>query len=172
MNKSYIPNAFTFGNLALGVLSILFTMKGNFNIAAFAIIGAAILDRYDGRIARMFNASSKLGTELDSLADLVSFGVAPSILGWSLYLYDFGIIGYIIVCLFPICGAYRLARYNVSEFNNVFMGIPITIAGFLMAIDSIVHIYLTKHGIHSIISAILMVVFSYLMVSKIQIKKR
>lgn len=169
MNKSYIPNSFTFGNLALGVLSILFTMTGDVKLAAFAIVGAAILDRYDGRIARMFNASSKLGTELDSLADLVSFGVAPSILGWSLYLNDYGIIGYLIVCLFPICGAYRLARYNVSEFNNVFMGMPITIAGFLMAIDSIVHIYVIKHGI---VSAILLVVFSYLMVSKIQIKKR
>ncbi|WP_048571235.1 CDP-diacylglycerol--serine O-phosphatidyltransferase [Clostridium cylindrosporum] len=169
MNKSYIPNSFTFGNLAFGILSIIFTMKGDFNIAAFAIVAAAILDRYDGRIARAFNASSKLGTQLDSLADLVSFGVAPSILGWALYLNEYGIIGYIIVCLFPICGSFRLARYNVSEFNNVFMGVPITIAGFLMAIDSIIYIYVIKHGI---ISAILLVLFSYLMVSKIQIKKR
>ena len=170
MNKSYIPNSFTFGNLALGVLSIIFAIKGRYDIAVFAILGAALLDRYDGRIARMFNASSKLGTELDSLADLVSFGVAPAIISWSLYLNEYGIIGYIIVCLYPICGAYRLARYNVNvdSFDNVFMGIPITIAGFLMAIDSLINIYIIKHNI---ISTILIVLFSYLMVSKIQIKK-
>ncbi|MEG0641077.1 MAG: CDP-diacylglycerol--serine O-phosphatidyltransferase [Clostridium sp.] len=171
MNKSFIPNSFTFGNLAFGVLSIIFTMTGKHNLAAFSILAAAILDRYDGRVARYFNASSKLGTELDSLADLVSFGVAPSILGWALYLNDYGIIGYIIVCLFPICGAYRLARYNVSEFNNVFMGIPITIAGFIMALDSVIHIYINIY-IHQYISSVLLVLFSYFMVSKIQIKKR
>ncbi|MEG2891974.1 MAG: CDP-diacylglycerol--serine O-phosphatidyltransferase [Clostridium sp.] len=171
MNKSYIPNAFTFGNLAFGVLSIILTMTGYHGYAAFAIIAAALLDRYDGRVARYFNASSKLGTELDSLADLVSFGVAPSILGWALYLYDFGIIGYILVCLFPICGAYRLARYNVSvdKFDNVFVGVPITIAGFIMALDSIVYVYFYKHPYTA---AILIGVFAYLMVSNIQIKKR
>ncbi len=170
MNKSYIPNSFTFGNLAFGILSILFTMDGKYHLAAFAVIGAALLDRYDGRIARKFNASSKLGVELDSLADLISFGVAPSILGWALFLSDYGIIGYIVVCAFPICGAYRLARFNVnvSEFDNVFMGIPITIAGFVMVLDYLVFIYWKEHGI---ISTILLIAFAYLMVSKVQFKK-
>lgn len=170
MNKSYIPNSFTFGNLAFGILSILFTMDEKYHLAAFAVIAAALLDRYDGRIARKFNASSKLGVELDSLADLISFGVAPSILGWALFLNDYGIIGYIVVCAFPICGAYRLARFNVSaaEFNNVFMGIPITIAGFVMVLDYLVFIYWREHGI---ISTIFLVVLAYLMVSKVQFKK-
>lgn len=168
MSKSYIPNAFTFGNLACGVLSIVFSMKGEMGVSAILIISAAILDRYDGRIARIFNASSEVGKELDSLADLVSFGVAPSVLSWVLYLNDYSILGYIFLCLFPICGAYRLARYNITEFNEVFMGIPITIAGFIMAIDSLINIYLIKHYL---ISTIFFVLLSYLMVSKVKIKK-
>lgn len=168
MNKSYIPNAFTFGNLACGVLSLIFAIKGELHISAFLIIAAAILDRYDGRIARMFNASSVVGKELDSLADLVSFGVAPSILSWVIYFNQYEIFGYIFICLFPICGAYRLARYNITEFNQVFMGIPITIAGFIVAVDNLVNIYLIKHYL---VSTIFFVILSYLMISKIQIKK-
>lgn len=168
MNKSYIPNAFTFGNLACGVLSIVFSMKGELAVSSILIISAAILDRYDGKIARMFNASSSVGKELDSLADLISFGVAPSIISWVLFLNEYNILGYILICLFPICGAYRLARYNITEFHEVFMGIPITIAGFIMAIDSLVNIYIIKHYL---ISTLFFILLSYLMVSKIKIKK-
>ena len=80
MKKSCLPNIFTFINLGCGVLSLLATHEGNYVKASIFILIAGLVDRYDGRVARYLQVSSELGKELDSLADLVSFGVAPSIL--------------------------------------------------------------------------------------------
>lgn len=170
MQKSSIPNSLTFGNLICGILSIQFTMQHNYKVAAALILLAGVLDRYDGTVARFLGVSSPIGKELDSLADLVSFGVAPSLLIFSLYnLISLGIIGYVTLVLFPVAGAYRLARYNTSDFNNVFTGIPITIAGSVMAIYAI----FTEGNLpKSTFTVILMFIFAYLMVSKLQIKKR
>lgn len=167
MNKNMIPNLFTFSNLACGILSILFTLTEKPVIAAIFIITAALIDRYDGTVARKLDVSSVLGKELDSLADLVSFGAAPAVLAWSVYLSSYGILGYIITILYPICGAYRLARFNVSSFNNVFTGVPITVAGAVAGLDIIINNYLQ----HNIISAILLIILSYLMVSNVHFKK-
>jgi CDP-diacylglycerol--serine O-phosphatidyltransferase len=167
INKNIIPNVFTFFNLTCGMLSIIFTLNSNFKIAALMIIFAAFMDRYDGRIARRFDAVSPLGKELDSLCDLISFGVAPAVLSWSNFLINFGIIGYIISIIFPIAGAYRLARFNVTPFNNYFIGVPITFAGFFLAVDNLIAISLP----HNILSAIIMLLLSYLMVCKIKFKK-
>lgn len=173
MNKNYIPNLFTFLNLSLGIISILFTLAGKTSYAALMVIAASIIDRYDGRIARKINASSSLGKELDSLSDLISFGAAPAILGFSLFLKHYGIIGYIITLIYPIAGAYRLARFNVTQFNSVYTGIPITVAGFIISVDYLISIYIGKHfGICSFISALLLILLSYLMVSNIKVKKR
>lgn len=167
LKKEFIPNLFTFANLSFGMISIMFTFNNNLRLAALMIILAALLDRYDGRIARKIGVSSELGKELDSLADLVSFGAAPAILSWQSFLINFGIIGYIITLLFPIAGAFRLARFNVTQFNNVFTGVPITVAGSVVALDNIIGLYKP----HPIISTIIFIVFAYLMVSKIKIKK-
>lgn len=170
MNKSSIPNIMTFGNLVCGILSIQYTMLGNFKVAGVLILLAGVLDRYDGTVARFLKVSSELGKELDSLADLVSFGVAPSILAFSLYkFHNLGIIGFILLVLFPVSGAFRLARYNCSDFNNVFTGVPITIAGSLMAI--IVLLTETKH-VPQVFPIVMVILLSYLMISKYQIKKR
>lgn len=170
MQKSSIPNSLTFGNLICGVLSIQFTMQQNFKVAAALILLAGVFDRYDGTVARLLGVSSPLGKELDSLADLVSFGVAPSMLIFTLYrLSNLGFIGYGTLIIFPVAGAFRLARYNSSEFNNVFTGIPITIAGSIMAIYAI---FTENMQPRVTVTVILMLVFSYLMVSKLQIKKR
>lgn len=168
MNKNVIPNIFTFINLSFGMLSIMFTFTNNLSLSAVMILCAAFVDRYDGRIARKINAESIIGKELDSLADLISFGAAPAILSWSIFLIDYGIIGYIITILFPIAGALRLAKYNVSTFNNVFTGMPITIAGSLLAVYNLFTINLIPQ---SVISLAIMIILSYLMVSKIKIKK-
>ena len=172
MKKSCIPNIFTFINLSCGILSILYTFEKNYLFACFFILIAALVDRYDGRIARWLNVSSELGKELDSLADLVSFGVAPSILTFLVYnlssLGPFKIIGIIILLTFPICGAYRLARYNTSSFDGVFTGIPITVAGSFIAI--FVFFTLNKE-INKIIPALLLLLGSYLMVSTFKLKK-
>ncbi|MGL4774289.1 MAG: CDP-diacylglycerol--serine O-phosphatidyltransferase [Clostridium sp.] len=174
MRKSCIPNIFTFINLACGILSILATFEGSgkFVQSGLLIIIAGLVDRYDGRIARYLQVSSDLGKELDSLADLVSFGVAPSILIYKLFelsnLGPSGLIGLTILITFPICGAFRLARYNTSAFDGVFTGVPITIAGSFMALFAILASYVT---IPVMVPVILMVIFSYLMVSNFKLKK-
>ncbi len=177
MRKSCIPNIFTFINLSCGVLSILSTFdgQGKYVQAALLILLAGLVDRYDGRVARYLQVSSDLGKELDSLADLVSFGVAPSLLIFTLFnLKNFGplgILGYIILLAFPICGAYRLARYNATEFDGVFRGIPITIAGCFMAAFAIIVFYIKIENVNVIIPVILMILGSYLMVSNLKLKK-
>ncbi|MCR6515651.1 MAG: CDP-diacylglycerol--serine O-phosphatidyltransferase [Clostridium sp.] len=172
MKKSCIPNIFTFINLGCGVLSLLSCFNKKFLLAAILILVAGLVDRYDGRIARYLNVSSDLGKELDSLADLVSFGVAPSVLLFILMeLESFGpkgIIGYCVLLAFPICGAYRLARYNATDFDGVFRGVPITITGAVLAVVALLALYIT---IPKVIIVLLMILGAYLMVSNIKLKK-
>ncbi|WP_297425886.1 CDP-diacylglycerol--serine O-phosphatidyltransferase [Clostridium sp.] len=176
MRKSCIPNVFTFINLSCGIISILSVMNEKYAISGAFILLAGLVDRYDGRIARFLNVSSELGKELDSLADLVSFGVAPSILVYILFnLESFGpngLLGFVVLLLFPICGAYRLARFNTAQFDGVFTGVPITIVGCFMALFSLIILRLDLSMstlIYPVV--ILMIIGSYLMVSKLQLKK-
>ena len=165
MLKKYIPNILTFLNLSFGILSIVEVINNNYFMSALCIILAALVDRYDGRIARMLNVSSEIGKELDSLADLVSFGVAPGILIFFKYGLNNYLIGTCIMLFYIICGCYRLAKYNISEFEGVFLGIPITISGSVLALLSLIITY-TK-----IIPGVLMIILGYLMVSKVKFKK-
>lgn len=167
--KNGIPNLFTFGNLIFGTMSLIMTFDKNYSMAGIFIIVSALLDRYDGRIARRLNVSSELGKELDSLADLISFGVAPSMLIYNLYNFsDKGLWGYFLLLVFPVAGAYRLARYNVASFDGVFSGIPITIAGILLALYSLSSNFLVSNRV---ITYIIVLLLSYLMVSKVEFKK-
>lgn len=172
MRKSCIPNVFTFINLSCGIISILSAMNGNYPLSGAFILLAGLVDRYDGRIARFLDVSSDLGKELDSLADLVSFGVAPSILVYILFnLNSFGpkgLLGYVVLLLFPICGAYRLARFNTTDFDGSFTGVPITIVGCFMALFSLLNLN-TQAPVYLVV--ILMIIGSYLMVSKHKLKK-
>ncbi|MCY6482838.1 CDP-diacylglycerol--serine O-phosphatidyltransferase [Clostridium aestuarii] len=167
--KNAIPNVFTLSNLAFGIISLLMTFEGNYSLACYFIIAAAIMDRYDGRMARYLNVSSELGKELDSLADLISFGVAPSMLVFNINNFgQLGIRGYLLLLIFPLAGAYRLARYNVSAFDGVFRGIPITAAGILLSLYSLVTLNKT---IYLGVTASLVIILSYLMISSFQFKK-
>ena len=172
MRKSCIPNIFTFINLSCGVFSLLATFNGEYVFASIFILLAGLVDRYDGRVARYLQVSSDLGKELDSLADLVSFGVAPSILIYIIFeLNNFGpkgILGLMLLIAVPICGAFRLARYNTSSFDGVFTGVPITIVGCFLAVFGLVSIYT---NVPVLIAAILMILGSYLMVSNFKLKK-
>lgn len=168
--KRYIPNIFTFFNLALGILAIMCIFNQDYFDSALLILLAAVMDRYDGKIARKFNATSEIGKELDSLSDLISFGVAPTILMWNIALIHFGILGIIVTILYAIAGAYRLARYNVMDFDGIYYGIPITMSGGIVAIISL---YLTKYKINIIILAFIMLLLAYIMITKkIRLKKR
>lgn len=167
--KSFLPNLFTLSNLTLGVLSLLMTFNGKYALASIFILCAALIDRYDGRVARSLGVSSEIGKELDSLADLVSFGVAPSMLICLIYkLTSLNIIGYILVVIFPVSGAYRLARYNTIKFENVFSGIPITIAGSVLSLYALITY---KSANNLAITVIIILSLSYLMISKLKFKK-
>ncbi|KAB2338076.1 CDP-diacylglycerol--serine O-phosphatidyltransferase [Cytobacillus depressus] len=162
-----IPNMVTLGNLYCGFLSIGFAAKGEFKNAAILILIGMMLDSIDGRLARMLQADSELGKQLDSLADIVTFGVAPSFLVYYTYFFQFGILGLAVAGLFPLFGAYRLARFNISSSKaslNYFVGVPITAAGGILAI-------LTLFGdkIPHIITTVVFTGMCFLMVSKIRI---
>ncbi|HLN58110.1 MAG TPA: CDP-diacylglycerol--serine O-phosphatidyltransferase [Thermoanaerobaculia bacterium] len=126
-----LPTLFTVGNLFCGYLSIWCSIRGTFEIAAYLVIVAAVLDALDGRIARLTNSASEFGEEYDSLADLVSFGVAPAVLAYSWGLSDFSRLGWLASFLFVVCGSMRLARFNIQTHNvdkKYFIGLPIPAA--------------------------------------------
>ncbi|WP_019243596.1 MULTISPECIES: CDP-diacylglycerol--serine O-phosphatidyltransferase [Bacillus] len=165
--KRHIPNLFTFGNLFCGFLSLHFSMNGDISNAAILIFIAIMLDAVDGRVARILGVSNDLGKQLDSLADIVSFGVAPAYLVVHSYFTDMVIVGVIMTSLFPLFGAYRLARFNLTkteESMEYFTGIPITMAGGLVTF-----FVLFSHHINIIIFMIMFYVLGLLMVSKVKI---
>jgi len=126
-----LPTLFTVGNLFCGYLSIWCSIRGTFEIAAYLVIVAAVLDALDGRIARLTNSASEFGEEYDSLADLVSFGVAPAVLAYSWGLSDFSRLGWLASFLFVVCGSMRLARFNIQTHvvdKKYFIGLPIPAA--------------------------------------------
>ena len=172
MKKSFIPNAFTFINLSCGILSILAIINDKYILASLLILLSGLVDRYDGRVARFLNVSSELGKELDSLADLVAFGVAPAILSYVLFEFNkigpYGMVGICIMLIFVICGAYRLARFNTIKFDGCFTGIPITIAGCFIAVYDLLNVYIR---LPIILSIVLLIIGAYLMVSNIRLKK-
>ncbi|OME87078.1 MULTISPECIES: CDP-diacylglycerol--serine O-phosphatidyltransferase [Paenibacillus] len=172
MLKKSIPNLLTFANLSFGVLSILEIIKQNYIASAAYIMIAVFIDRYDGRIAKRLNVCSEFGKELDSLADLVSFGVAPALLIFYKFNFvDLGIPKWVGVCfllLYIISGSYRLANYNIRKFEGSFLGVPITVAGFVLSTYSLVA---PSNRISTLGSFILLLVLSLLMVSKFNFKK-
>ena len=163
--RSIIPNALTALNLVLGVCAIISTFNGEFYRAALFVVAAMVSDGLDGRVARYLKVSSEFGKELDSLCDLVSFGVAPAILAYAFLLKDFGIIGYIVAAFFATCGALRLARFNVNTgtVKGYFMGLPIPAAGCVVA--TFIMLGIKPDGW---IFPIIVTIFAYLMVSTIK----
>jgi CDP-diacylglycerol--serine O-phosphatidyltransferase len=140
--KKVIPNFFTALNMALGFYSVVETTNGNFHFAALLIGFAAVSDALDGLFARLTNTSSKLGVELDSLADVVSFGFAPAFLLWKTYLFNYEYVGLLISVLFLIAGGYRLARFNtqlVGFDKDYFSGLPIPMAA--ITVSSFILVY-------------------------------
>ncbi len=131
-----LPNALTLCGMFLGFYAILASFKGSFIHAAWAILIANIFDGLDGWVARMTHSTTKFGIELDSLSDLIAFGVAPAVLlyGWSLHY--FGRLGWGAAFLYVMCGALRLARFNVqmgSAESKAFTGMPIPGAATIAA---------------------------------------
>ena len=163
--KKIIPNALTAFNLVLGMFAIFSMLQQNFTIAALLIFSALIVDGLDGRVARYYGASSEFGKELDSLCDLVSFGVAPALLAYLFALHEFGILGGLVAAAFATCGALRLARFNVNTdiVKGYFMGLPIPTAGCV--VSTFVMLGIKPSGW---LFLLFVACFAYLMVSTIR----
>lgn len=166
MNTKIIPSIFTLTNLLLGVVSLIYTLNDEWQLAATMILIGMVLDGMDGKLARRLDAASPFGKELDSLCDLVSFGVAPALLAYAYKLVAWPYIGMAVALAFALCGAIRLARFNVLNISDYFVGVPITAAGSIVAI-----MVLVAPRIPDLAFPVGMVILAYLMVSKIKVKK-
>jgi CDP-diacylglycerol---serine O-phosphatidyltransferase len=139
--KKHIPNFITCLNLVCGCLSIIFALKGSLLISGFAIMAAAVFDFCDGFVARLLHVKGELGKQLDSLCDVVSFGVAPGIimlelmfLGESVWKYGIPDYVFYISILIPVCAALRLAKFNIDvRQSDSFIGLPTPAVGLLIA---------------------------------------
>jgi CDP-diacylglycerol--serine O-phosphatidyltransferase len=133
-----LPNMLTLMGVCIGLTSIRFALDGKFEFAIIAIILAALIDGLDGRIARLIKGTSKVGKELDSLTDMISFGVAPAFIMYFWKLNTFGRFGWLICLIYVICVALRLARFNVNSNqepswrDNFFEGVPSPAGGILV----------------------------------------
>jgi CDP-diacylglycerol--serine O-phosphatidyltransferase len=131
-----LPNLFTTGSLFAGFYSMIATMNGDFRTAAIWVLVSSIFDGLDGKVARLTGTSSKFGVEYDSLADVVAFGVTPGLLMYRWALQPFGRIGWLAAFLFLVCGALRLARFNVqvdTVESKRFVGLPIPAAASMVS---------------------------------------
>ena len=170
-----LPNIFTLVGVCIGLSSIKFALDGRFEISILAIIIAAVIDGLDGRIARLIKGASKVGKELDSLTDVISFGVAPAFIMYFWKLNELGRVGWLICLIYVICVALRLARFNVSSESepswrdNFFEGIPSPAGGIIVLIPLIfsfsdLNIFNLNYNI---IVPIFFIMTSILLISKI-----
>ena len=167
-----IPSLFTAGNLMCGFFSIIATFNGEFINAALFIILANILDGIDGYAARLTSTTSEFGVEFDSLADVVSFGVAPAVLVYLWALVPWQNWGWLAACTYVVCGALRLSRFNVQAqgvSKNHFVGLPIPAAAQMITATVIMFYYLGGAGSPARHLTLLLVIYGLaaLMVSNI-----
>ena len=169
-----LPNMLTLIGVCIGLTSIRFALDERYEFAIIAIIIAAVIDGLDGRIARLIKGTSKVGKELDSLTDMISFGVAPAFIMYFWKLNELGRFGWLVCLIYVICVALRLARFNVntggepSWRDNFFEGVPSPAGGILVLtplIFSMSSIELLKID-YAIIVPIFFIVTSFLLISK------
>ena len=174
-SRVILPNIMTLVGVCIGLTSIKFAFDGRFELSVIAVLIAAIIDGLDGRIARLIKATSKVGKELDSLTDVISFGVAPAFIMYFWALDNIGRFGWLISLIYVVCVALRLARFNVSTGgepswrDNFFEGIPSPAGGVLVlmpliySFSEVQFITINKN----IIVPSLFIVISVLLISKI-----
>jgi CDP-diacylglycerol--serine O-phosphatidyltransferase len=168
MIKNSLPNMFTIGNLFLGIIAIILVFNERPELAAIFVIIAMLMDGLDGRVARALNVESEFGKELDSLSDVISFGVAPALIMYVVAFKEVISINeattWIVTAIFPICGALRLARFNVvAGTPGYFIGLPIPAAGGILATLALFSKELSPYVL--LVSTLLL---SFLMVSRVK----
>lgn len=168
-----LPNLLTTAALFAGFYSIVATLKGYFDLAAMVLFIAMVADSLDGRVARMTNTSTAFGAEYDSISDMVSFGIAPALLGYSWGLISLGKIGWVVAFIYVAATALRLARFNTQvgmADKRYFQGLPCPaaaaiIAGFIWVVED--NHLVAEHAM-IIVFALLMVCAALLMVSRVR----
>ena len=164
--KAQTANVLTLGNLSLGGFAIISTIKGDLSLSLLLIFIAALLDRFDGMTARKLNIESELGKQLDSMSDIISFGVAPALLLFQGILFEFGAPGSFFTILYIACGAFRLARFNISNAKGYFTGLPITAAGCILTFSFLAIPFMPPQFF-----LFLIIILSFLMISTFHMKK-
>jgi CDP-diacylglycerol--serine O-phosphatidyltransferase len=166
------PNLFTTGNLFCGFWSIISVFQEKYFYGAMAILLAGVFDVLDGKVARLTGSGSKFGIQYDSLADLVSFGIAPAVLAFNWALRPYGRFGWFAAFLFVVCGALRLARFNVmaaSGDTKYFKGLPIPAAASMVSLVILLYLRLIETGwIKDIVVLVAIYILAFLMVSNIR----
>ena len=173
--KSLLPNVLTIFGVCLGLSSIKFSIDLNYSMAVIAIGFAAILDTLDGRVARLIKGTSKVGKELDSLTDVISFGVAPSFVMYFWAINELGKFGWMFVLIYTVCCALRLARFNLTTIEeneswkiNFFEGVPSPAAAGLALLPLILSLSdIIQFENKGIISSVVILTTAGLMVSNI-----
>lgn len=157
-----LPNVFTASNLFFGMMSIILSFHHRVELAALMVLIALLTDGLDGKVARALNAQSEFGKELDSLSDMISFGVAPACLMYVTSFQHIGTLGWIVTAIFPIFGALRLARFNVTPApSGYFIGLPIPAAGVMLSMFALV-----QTEVSFLLNMLLTIGLSFMMVSK------
>lgn len=166
-----LPNLLTTASLFCGFLALIAATNGHFREAAYAILVSAVLDGLDGKIARLTKSTSQFGVQYDSLADLVAFGVAPAFAVYHWALTGFGRLGWIAAFLFVVCGALRLARFNIqigTRDPRYFVGLPIPAAAAIVAATVLAFgSFGLQQSQTNLFCLILLYVLSFLMVSNL-----
>ena len=175
--RMILPNAITLIGVCLGLTSIKFAIDGKFAIAIIAILFAGLMDALDGRIARLIKGTSKIGKELDSLGDVISFGVAPALIMYFWNLQYLDKLGWFVCLTYVVCVALRLARFNVnteeesSWKDNFFEGIPSPAGGILVLMPLILSFSELEQFIfkvnYDLFVPILFIIISILLISTI-----
>jgi len=174
-SRVILPNILTLVGVCIGLTSIKFAVDGKYELSVIAVIVAGVIDGLDGRIARLIKATSKVGKELDSLTDVISFGVAPAFIMYFWSLSEIGRFGWLISLIYVICVTLRLARFNVSSGgestwkDNFFEGIPSPAGGVLVLIPLIYSFSEIQffNINYKVVVPILFIAISVLLISKI-----
>ena len=172
--RMLLPNMLTLIGVCIGLTSIRFALDGRFELAIIAIMFAALIDGLDGRIARLIKGTSKVGKELDSLTDMISFGVAPAFIMYFWKLNTLGRFGWLLCLVFVVCVALRLARFNINSNqepswrDNFFEGVPSPAGGILVLTPLIISLsgFDFFQLNYDIIVPIFFVTTSFLLISK------
>ena len=172
--RMLLPNMLTLIGVCIGLTSIRFALDGRYELAVIAILFAAIIDGLDGRIARLIRGTSKVGKELDSLTDMISFGVAPAFIMYFWKLNTLEKFGWLLCLIYVICVALRLARFNINSNqepswkDNFFEGVPSPAGGILLLTPLIISLsgfnFLQLN--YNLMVPIFFILTSFLLISK------